>query len=245
MAISLIATKATDSWSAATTTPALGNHTTTTGTDKVIVAAIAYYDDFTGGTVSAYTFNSVSGTRVTGTNLLAGGLGVDIWVVTLGSHTGASCTQSITFSATTLVGFVTLYELDGVDQTTPGVHGGTSSGGSGTQPSITIAAVAAGEFTLDTVSGFSGIGPPTVGADQTLVLDGNLGGVRGYSSYDATSTGSVVQSYTNDTGSNSMCGCSFAVASGGGGGGGSPGHGIEGELAAMGWCLPLGLNFRG
>lgn len=218
MAISLVATKATDSWSTATTTPTLGNHTTTTGSDKVIAAVVTYYDDFTGGTVSAYTFNGVSGTRVTGTNVLSGGAGVDIWVVELGSHTGASCTQSITFSATALVGFVTLYELDGVDQGTPGVHGTSATGGGGTSPSITVTSVAAGEFTLDGVAGFAGMGAPTVGADQTLVLDGNLGGVRGYSSYDDTSSGSVVQSYTNDTGAHSISACSFAVAAGGGGG---------------------------
>lgn len=216
----IVATKATDEWNASTSSPTLTNHTTTTGTLKVILAAISYYTEAS-ATVSAYSFDGVSGTRVSGTNQLVGtDRGTDFWVVKLGTHTGGSKAQSLTFSAASTTGTVTLYEVDGIDQTTPGLHGVVSTGAG--SPSVSVLTVASGEISFDVFAAFDGAlnGDPTGNgstATHVEVLDKlTSGGIACYSGYNSTATGTVVMAWSNDTGTYSQSACSLAVAAAGG-----------------------------
>lgn len=214
MAISLIATKATDGWTSASSTPALTNHTTTTGTEKVIVAVISFYTE-SGATVSAYSFDSVAGARVTSTNTVVSGLGVDIWIVKLASHTGASKAQSLTLSANAESGTVTLYEVNGVDQTTPGLHGVTSTGSG--SPTLSVLTVASGEFSIDGFTSFGGASNGVPGGSGTHTEVRNEltgGGLAVYSGYNADSSGTVIMSWANDTGTFVQGAMSLAVAAG-------------------------------
>lgn len=211
---SLVGSPTLSSWATSQTTPSLTARTTTSGSNKVVVAVITYYTEAS-ATVSSYSFNSVSGSRCTSTNVLsAGGLGADTWIVK-NPGTVTNGAQSLTFSAATLFGHVELYEVDGVDQTTPCVHGTNANLNTGpSNPSITVSTVAAGEITFAGLTGFSGIGAGTPVGNNVEDADDNNTGTISYFGHNTADTGSVVMQWNNSGGNAVMTGFSLAVASG-------------------------------
>lgn len=220
-AITEVGTQVTYAWTTPTSTPTLAAYTTTTGTQKVLAFGIAAYTE-NSAAVSACSAGGVACAVVSSTPVSAasgGGLITEWWIVKLGTHTGGSQTISLTFTANTESGFLTILELDGVDQTTPGVHGLGAFGAGGTQPTISVLTVAAGEYSVDVVSGFSGMGNGTPGgtATHTEVRDTlGGGGTATYVGKNTTATGTVVMSWANDTGAWTQSAMSLAVGSGGG-----------------------------
>lgn len=186
------------------------SYSTTTGNPKALVFFVSWRAPSLIYTVSSAGWDGGSASHVSGA-LGNAANGTDIWVQTLGAHTGKSANYTVVLS--TSVYFCTfVMEFDNIDQGTP-FGGGTGVGADGLDfsPTLTVSGASGTDLVLDVFvydnpdNDFGEVVTASVGASQTQKLNasqastGSAGSQMLVSTQAAASGGAMTWSLSGET----------------------------------------------
>ncbi|MBK6283473.1 MAG: hypothetical protein IPF54_13215 [Draconibacterium sp.] len=182
------------------------NHTTGTGTDRLMLVGVSWNCGTADRTISSVTFTPTGGSAV-GLSEVITQLGYNttnprysaIYSL-LNPPSGQAGTVTITFSGSVSNGIVAgAANFKGVDQTTPlGISNGAAATAQGTAPGVTLTGLSGNEFVFDNV--FMGASDNTqtltIGTDQTQLWSGFAGNTRASSSIKEATGNSATMNWT-------------------------------------------------